>query len=87
MIVSGVCNLYIYDGNLKRVKAVQDGKTVYWVYSALTGTPLYQDEVVSNGQTEYLSGGGASVRLKNGVAEYLHTSVAKSILSISILTS
>ncbi len=73
MIVSGVCNLYIYDGNLKRVKSVQSGKTTYWVYSALTGTPLYQDEVTDNVQTHYLSGGGASVRIRNGVAQYTHS--------------
>ncbi len=69
---SGISGSYTYDGNLKRVKSVQNGKTTYWVYSALTGTPIYQDEVTDNVKTHYLSGGGAQVRLRNGVPSYTH---------------
>lgn len=72
MVGTGISNTYTYDGNLKRVKTVQDGKTTYWVYSSLTGTPIYADEVTDNIETHYLSGGGAQVRIKNGVAEYIH---------------
>lgn len=72
MVGSGFSNTYVYDGNLKRVKSIQNGKTTYWIYSALTGTPVYADEVTDNVQTHYLSGGGAQVRLKNGTPEYTH---------------
>lgn len=72
MVGTGITNTYTYDGNLKRVKSVQNGKTTYWVYSALTGTPIYADEVTDNVQTHYLSGGGAQVRIRNGVTTYTH---------------
>ncbi len=72
MVGTGVSNAYTYDGNLKRVKSVQNGKTTYWVYSALTGTPIYADEVTDNVQTSYLSGGGVNVRLKNGAPNYVY---------------
>ena len=69
---SGASEVHSYDGNLKRVRTVKNGKTTLWVYSALTGTPIYADQVTDNVQTHYLSGGGARIRLKNGVAEYVH---------------
>jgi len=73
MTGSGISNTYTYDGNLKRVKSVQNGKVTYWVYSALTGTPIYADEVTDNIKTHYLSGGGAQVRIKNGSPEYTYS--------------
>jgi RHS repeat-associated protein len=43
------------------------------VYSALTGTPLVQDEVTAGDITHYLSGGGLTLRLLNGTAHrYTH---------------
>lgn len=68
----GVSSNYTYDGNLKRVKSVQDGKTTYWVYSALTGTPVFADEDTDSVETHYLSGGGVQIRVKNGTPEYTH---------------
>lgn len=72
MVGSGITNTYTYDGNLKRVKSIQNGKTTYWVYSALTGAPMFADEVTDNIETHYLSGGNTQVRLKNGTPEYIH---------------
>ncbi len=64
---------YTYDGNLKRVKSVVNGETTYWVYSALTGTPVFQDNITTGETTSYLSGGGASVRLDQaGTPIYTH---------------
>jgi len=69
---NGLNEQHTYDGNLKRVKTVRDGKTSYSFYSSLTGNLTYLDEVTDNVKTHYLSGGGASIRLKNGVPEYMH---------------
>ena len=53
-------------GSLKRVKAVRNGKTTYWVYSSLLGKPVFQDAVSDNEQTQYLSGGETEFRLQPG---------------------
>ncbi|MEO1965565.1 RHS repeat-associated core domain-containing protein [Hyphomonas sp.] len=63
---------FTYDGNLKRVKSVAGGKTDYWVYSALTGTPVYRDRVSAGTLTSFLSVGGAQVRIQNGTAWYTY---------------
>jgi RHS repeat-associated protein len=64
--------LYTYDGNLKRVKSVANGKTAYWVYPAAGGVSL-QDNVTDARLTEYLSIGPLALRLVNGaIAEYTH---------------
>ncbi|MEO1323889.1 MAG: RHS repeat-associated core domain-containing protein [Pseudomonadota bacterium] len=73
MVGSGISNTYTYDGNLKRVKSVQNGKVTYWVYSALTGTPIFADEDTDNVETIYLSGGGVQVRIKNGSDQYTYS--------------
>ncbi|MEQ1931764.1 MAG: RHS repeat-associated core domain-containing protein [Parvularculaceae bacterium] len=59
------------------MKEVRGGKTVYTVYSRVSGGLVYRDEATDLKTTSYLSAGGASVRLvvNNGAAsvEYLHT--------------
>ena len=65
----GLSEAHTYDGNLKRVKTVRNGQTTYWVYSALTGGLAHQDDVTANKQTDYLSGGGVTVR-RQGNAYY-----------------
>ncbi|MEL7545835.1 MAG: RHS repeat-associated core domain-containing protein [Pseudomonadota bacterium] len=69
---SGFSGSYTYDGNLKRVKSVDNGHTFYWVYSALTGTPVYQEDIRRNEITHYLSAGGATLRLVNGTLQFTH---------------
>ena len=68
---------YAYDANLKRVKEVRGGKTVYTVYSRVTGGLIFRDEATDNRTTDYVSAGGAALRLKKvgtGAAtpEYTH---------------
>ncbi|MBO6689830.1 MAG: hypothetical protein JJ919_15245 [Henriciella sp.] len=72
MVGSSITNTYTYDGNLKRIKTVQNGKTTYWVYSALTGTPIYSDETTDAQKTNYYSAGGAQFRLTNGNPKWTH---------------
>jgi len=64
LTASGLNEAHIYDGNMKRVKSLRNGKTIYSVYSTLTGSIVYKDEATDNIQTHYLSGGGANIRLK-----------------------
>jgi RHS repeat-associated protein len=72
--VSGaVSATYTYDGNLKRVKSEEGGKTVYSIYSALGGSVIFRDEVTDAKAVDYLGIGGLSVRLTNGAdPEYTH---------------
>ncbi|MEL6996592.1 MAG: RHS repeat-associated core domain-containing protein [Pseudomonadota bacterium] len=70
MTASGAAGDFIYDGNLKRVKQVQGGKTIYSIYSQ-SGTMLYRDNVTDNETTAYIPGSGG-IRLKNGVPDYTH---------------
>jgi len=69
---SGLSEAHTYDGNMRRVKSVRNGKTIYSAYSSLTGELLFREEVEDNIQTVYLSGGGVDLRLVNNVAEYTH---------------
>jgi len=63
---------YRYDGNLKRVKAVVNGKTIYNVYDA-GGALVHVDNVSAGEETDYISGPmGALARYKNGTITYLH---------------
>jgi hypothetical protein len=55
---------FTYDGNLKRVKEVRGGKTIYTIYSRQTGSLLYRDEATDNIRTDYLSAGSAALRRK-----------------------
>jgi len=68
---------YAYDANLKRVREVRGGKTIYTVYSRVTGGLIFRDEATDNRTTDYVSAGGAGLRLKKvgtGAAtpEYTH---------------
>ena len=75
--VSGSSNgTYRYDGNLRRVKAVVDGKTIYNVYD-LSGSLIHVDQRPANGQseirTDYVEGPiGTVARIRNNVPRYLH---------------
>ena len=65
---SGANGSFVYDGNLRRVKQTQGGKTIYSVYSQ-DGTLLYRDNITQGKQTGYLPNG---IRLENGVPFYTH---------------
>jgi len=79
VVVSGTANgvgaangAYTYDGNLKRVKSVVNGKTIYNVYDA-SGSLVHIDAVTDNKKTDYVSGPmGTLVRISNNVVTYLH---------------
>ena len=61
---------YSYDGNLKRVKQVVGGETIYSVYD-LSGGLVTRDNVTSGNTTDYLSVAGQTfARITNGVAAY-----------------
>lgn len=53
---------YVYDGNLKRVKQVVGGKTIYNVYSTLTGKVSIVDNATSNERNVMIDAGAATVR-------------------------
>ena len=59
---------FVYDGNLKRVKQVQGGKTIYSVYSQ-AGALVYRDNVTDGETTAYL---GQGIRLVNSIPDYTH---------------
>ena len=68
---------FAYDGNLKRVKEVRAGKTIYTVYSRVTDGLAYRDEATDGIVTDYVTVGAAAVRLKKTgagpiVPEYTH---------------
>jgi RHS repeat-associated protein len=61
--VSGATSgTYVYDGNLKRVKQVVGGKTIYNVYSTLTGKVSIVDNATTNERNVMIDAGAASVR-------------------------
>lgn len=63
---------YLYDGNMKRVKSVVNGKTIYNVYDA-AGRLVHVDEHTDGKETDYLHGMGQTLaRIKNGEFTYLH---------------
>lgn len=63
---------YRYDGNLKRVRAVVNGKTIYNVYDA-GGSLVHIDEVSDNKRTDYVGGpGGPLARITNHAVTFLH---------------
>ncbi len=66
MTGSGVNAAYAYDGNKKRVKSVVNGKTTYFVYSAVTGGLIFKDEATDLKTTDYAGIGPAQVRIENG---------------------
>lgn len=63
---------YVYDGNLKRVKAVVNGQTHYNVYD-LGGSLVHVESVNDNKITDYVSGPkGSLARITNDAVTYLH---------------
>ena len=69
-IAGGDSGSFTYDGNLRRVKQVIDGKTVYSIYDQ-SGALLTRDDVTSGQVTDHLSLGGQTlVRITNGTASY-----------------
>jgi len=79
---------YVYDGNLKRVKEVRSAKTIYTIYSRVTGALVYRDQATDTIKTDYSSAGGAAVRLKKTgtgafVPEYAHFDAQGSAVAAS----
>lgn len=63
VVVSGATSgTYVYDGNLKRVKQIVGGKTIYNVYSVLTGKVSIVDNATTNERNVMIDAGAASVR-------------------------
>lgn len=63
---------YRYDGNMKRVKSVVNGRTIYNVYDA-SGALVHIDAVHDNKKTGYISGPmGTLARITNNTETYLH---------------
>lgn len=59
-----------YDGNLKRVKEVVGGQTIYSIYDK-SGTLVTRDNATSGDVTDYVQVAGQNfVRITNGVAYY-----------------
>jgi len=79
VVVNGTANgvgsangAYTYDGNLKRVKSVVNGRTIYNIYDA-SGRLVHIDAVTDNKKTDYVSGpNGTLARITNNVVTYLH---------------
>jgi|SaaInl0LU_22_DNA_1037365.scaffolds.fasta_scaffold01182_1 RHS repeat-associated protein len=64
--------VYVYDGNLKRVKLVVNGKTIYNVFDQ-SGKLVLVDEQTDNNTTEYIHAAGQTIaRIKNNIITYLH---------------
>jgi len=90
VVVSGSANgvgaangNYVYDGNLKRVKSVVNGKTIYNVYDA-SGSLVHIDAVSDNKKTDYVSGpNGSLARITNNVVTYLHADHLGTAMSTS----
>jgi RHS repeat-associated protein len=57
--------VHVYDGNLKRVKTVSDGQTVYTIYSALGGSVMFRYEANTGKTTDYYAVGPMGLRLIN----------------------
>ncbi|WP_086933624.1 RHS repeat-associated core domain-containing protein [Agarilytica rhodophyticola] len=71
-ISNSVNGNYIYDGNLKRVKSVVNGKTIYNIYDQ-SGALVHIDAVSDNQKTNYVSGpNGSLARISNNIITYLH---------------
>ncbi len=73
---NGVTGAFVYDGNLKRVKQVVNGETIYSVYGQ-SGAILYRDNATTGETTDYVRMGGMTVaRMKTTggatTTSYLH---------------
>lgn len=69
--ISGPDNgTYQYDGNLRRVKQIVNGETIYSIYDA-GGAILTRHNVTTTTKTDYLAVAGKTfVRVANGAASY-----------------
>ena len=77
---------YVYDGAFKRAKTVQNGKTVYTLYSKLTGGMIYRHELTDAKTADYASAGAARVQLDRAgdgaiAAEYNHADILGSLVA------
>ncbi|MDY6976666.1 MAG: RHS repeat-associated core domain-containing protein [Pseudomonadota bacterium] len=69
---------YLYDGNLKRVKATVSGKTIYNVYN-LAGQLIHIDDVSTGKRTDYVNAGSMTIaRVMNNVPTYVHHDIVGS---------
>jgi len=72
-------NYYVYDGNMKRVKSVVNGRTIFNVYDA-AGMLVHVEESddpdtpeIDYAETDYIHANGQTIaRIKNGTFTYLH---------------
>jgi RHS repeat-associated protein len=88
---------YVYDANLKRVKATENGpfgtppaaapqdETIYTIYSKVTSGLVYRDNSTDTKKTDYVNVGGAGLRLvKQGTAAAAPTYVHSDHLGSAI---
>jgi RHS repeat-associated protein len=69
VLISGAATgTYLYDGNMKRVRGIVNGKTIYNVYDA-SGTLAHVDDASTAKKTDYI---GKIARITNGNVTYLH---------------
>lgn len=75
----GVANgTYRYDGNLKRVRSILNGKTIYNVYDA-SGALVHVEKIAGAGQSaersDYITAGGKAIArvVKNGPVYYSYS--------------
>jgi RHS repeat-associated protein len=72
--ISGLANgLFTYDGNLKRVKQVVNGETIYTVYGR-SGGILYRDNATTGETTDFIRSGGMTLARVSSVGgvSYIH---------------
>ena len=79
-VLGAATGVYSYDGNLKRVKGVVDGKTIYNVYNA-AGQLVHVDHDTDGTSTDYMRAAGMTlarikdtdgVNIYHGAETYLH---------------
>ena len=80
LCLGAATGVYSYDGNLKRVKGVVDGKTIYNVYNA-AGQLVHVDHDTDGTSTDYMRAAGMTlarikdtdgVNIYHGAETYLH---------------
>lgn len=60
--ISGSVSNHVYDGNLKRVKTIENGEAIYWVYSRVTGGLVTNYNATTSEGVVYYGGGGITIR-------------------------
>ncbi|WOI53025.1 RHS repeat-associated core domain-containing protein [Parvularcula sp. LCG005] len=69
-ISGAVSGAYTYDGNLKRVKQIVNGKTIYSVYGE-SGQLIHRDNITLGEKTDYIHAGGLLVaEVENSTPTY-----------------